>query len=299
MKKIISAIRRFRLTVFWVIVVAIILAIVYSLYSDASSNRIQCGTNQGVTSYLVLRSIEPAPNQIKSGLSILPFNPEDESLEVNTVTRGPSSNILYYDSVFKTPSGQQGVDTGNSSNQPWKINLWYSSHPFWYPFEEYLMNVKIDFRKNGNVVPLNLTAVDRVDQATIAKCTQGYSFESTASDPNGFTLILRRHLFIRFTAMILYSVAVLFLVYIWKRENANQVFASSLGYLVALWGIRGVIVGPTNLFPTIIDFLTLVLYLAVVAILIHRWLIDLDRPKHQNRDLVEQEEKNHKALRLS
>jgi len=288
MKKIISAIRKIRLRVFWAVVGAIVLVIVYSLYSDASSNRIQCGTNQGVMSYLVLRSIEPAPNQIKSGLSIMPFNPKDDSLEVDTVTRGPSSNILYYDSVFIAPSSGKEVEAGNSSNQPWKINLRYSSHPFWYPFEEYLMNVKIDFRKNGRVATLNLTAFDRVDQATIAKCTHGYSFDGASTDPNGFTLVLRRHLFIRFTAIILYAVAVLFLFYIWKRENASQLFASSLGYVVALWGIRGVIVGPTNLFPTIIDFLTLILYLAVVAILIHRWLIDLDRPEHQNPNLVEQ-----------
>jgi hypothetical protein len=52
--------------------------------------------------------------------------------------------------------------------------------------------------------------------------------------------------------------------------------------VVVLWGIRGIIVGPTNPFPTILDFCTVVLYLAVVAILIYRWLISVEPIKENS-----------------
>jgi hypothetical protein len=271
---------------FWVVIAGIVLALSYSVYSDFNT-KVQCGSSGGATSYLSLRSIDPAQNQIRSGLSIMPYNAKEDTLEVSTVTPGGGPKSRNYDSVFKlspTEVNEQDPNGPDSSNQPWKINLWQSSRPFFYPFESYQINVFIDFKKNGKSVPLNLTTIDRVDQVIIAKCVPGYSFETATPDLNGFTVVLRRHLFIRLTAVILYGAAVLFLFYIFRREKAEQVFASSIGYVVVLWGIRGIIVGPTNPFPTILDFCTVVLYLVVVAILIHRWLITVEPAKGQNLD---------------
>jgi hypothetical protein len=72
------------------------------------------------------------------------------------------------------------------------------------------------------------------------------------------------------TAVILYSMAGFLLVYLRWFGDSKELFINSLGYLFALWTIRGIVVGPTSLFPTIIDFVTFAAFVSVAAILFER-----------------------------
>jgi len=89
---------------------------------------------------------------------------------------------------------------------------------------------------------------------------------------------LERHRFVRLISIVLYSVAIIFLIYIARRKEASEILTNSLGYIAALWGIRQIIVGYAKLFPTMVDLTTLALYVVVVGIVAYRLLFTPPEP---------------------
>jgi hypothetical protein len=164
------------------------------------------------------------------------------------------------------------------TSDPWReIPLIpYQSQPFFYPFESYTLDLQIALQRNDQPEALKLAVVNNLNDLIAQPCMSELSFDSTQlplSEGNTFSVVFTRHRFVRATAVILYGVAIVFLVYIATREERNTVLSNTLGYLAALWGIRQIIVGYANLFPTAIDFVTLALYLAVVAIVVYKLFI--------------------------
>ena len=257
------------------------LGVLHTISRDASRPSVQCSkTQSGGASYLILRSLDSGPHQLKTGLMIPTFRPKEDKLEVSVATSGGSPTSTKYDTAFKlSPAtlSEQPPNFGTSEDsQPWKVNLSYGSSSFWFPWEEYRLNINLDLKRSGRDIPLGLTVFNQLDQFVIDRCITGYSFEQATPDPNSFTLVLKRHLFLKWTAVIIFVMAVAFLIYLAKIAESKALLTNSLGYLIVLWGVRGIIVGPTTLFPTLVDFFTLTAYVAVAAILLDRWLFHRD-----------------------
>lgn len=264
--------------IFWISVVSLTSVVGFMAYSDTIREPIDCPNSQsGTSAFLVLRTLDTESKQIKATLLVANFSPHEDDLEVNAVTPGSDPQSVNYESVLKvspTPAPSPST-TAATLNRPWSaIGLLYSSQSFFYPFEDYVLNIQIDFeKKSSTAMPLNLKVINQIDEAVIVKkCAAGYSFDSSAPDSNSFNFVLKRHRFVRLTALILYSVAFVFLIFIATREETSKVLTNSLGYLAALWGVRAIIIGSVKLFPTVIDFTTLGLYVAVFAIVIYKWL---------------------------
>lgn len=270
--------------IFWLGLVVVVVFIGGQAYSDFGKERVDCKSpNSKVSAFLVLNELQSASKQIKASLLVPTllqpaFKPDGDKLVVESATPDiEDPSVTRYETIFSYET-----DHSVQSKFVWlPVTLPYSSKDFWYPFESYTVDVHMDYQKNGNDVPLDLQVRNNINELILEPCSAHYSFENLATDVNGFSVRLRRHRFVKATAGILYSVALVFLLYIAKREEQSKVLSNSLGYMAALWGIRQIIIGNSKLFPTIVDFITLGLYIAVVAIVAYKWL--LHKPPEESK----------------
>lgn len=272
---------------FWLAVAFVLVGVIYSIVSDTIRVPVECPSQDSKpAAILVLRGLDTSSRRIKASLLISSFNPKEQSLEVDSVSPGSDPDTTNYEPdllVKPNPSPTPNTAQVPQPDRPWnELNIAYDSHSFLYPFEKYVLNLQINYKGQDNKpIPVKVTIVNQIDEAIIVeKCVSAYSFDPSSNDLNSFHFVLERHRFIRATAGLLYLVALCFLYYIWRREETSKVLTNSLGYLAALWGIRGIVVGPTRLFPTAVDFATLALYVAVVVILAYKLLF----PSHPKKE---------------
>jgi hypothetical protein len=141
------------------------------------------------------------------------------------------------------------------------------------------MNLRLKFIRGegGDEVPVKLQVSDSIIEIVPHGCRVGYTFAPDEPGPNAFAIVYIRHRFVKVTFGILYIIAGIFLFYIWRRGETAAVMTSSLGYIAALWGIRQIIVGNVKLFPTLVDFVTLLLYLIVITMAVRKWMFGSTR----------------------
>jgi hypothetical protein len=160
-----------------------------------------------------------------------------------------------------------------------------SGDPFFYPFDSYkaefgilLLNV---FKQEQRAVPIKVTTIveDYLPGFHMADTKDALTFQKEAEastkeilPDNTFSFVLVREQFLRLFTIYIYSLAFIFLIYIGFRRNTQELLLQSLGYFAALWGIRNIISGKVEIFPTIIDYLTLILFTLLVLIIIGRLL---------------------------
>jgi hypothetical protein len=164
--------------------------------------------------------------------------------------------------------------------------------PFLYPFDSYkaefgilLMNLS---GKQQKAAPIKVTTIvenylpgfymtDTKDALTFQK--EAASSAKEILPDNTFSFKLMREKFIRLFTLYIYSIAFIFLIYIGFRRSIQELLIQSLGYFAALWGIRNIISGKVEIFPTIIDYLTLILFTMLVLIIIGRLLQEYYKQK--------------------
>lgn len=169
-----------------------------------------------------------------------------------------------------------------------------SGNPFLYPFDSYkaefgilLMNLS---EKQQKAAPIKVTTkvedylngfymTDKKDALTFQKEAESSAKEILPDNTFSFTLV--REKFIRLFTVYIYSIAFIFLIYIGFRRNIQELLLQGLGYFAALWGIRNIISGKVEIFPTIIDYLTLVSFTMLVLIIIGRLLQEYYRQKRE------------------
>ena len=167
-----------------------------------------------------------------------------------------------------------------------------SGNPFLYPFDSYkaefgisLMNLSGEQQK---AAPIKVTTIvenylpgfymtDTKDALTFQKKAESSAKEILPE--NTFSFKLMREKFIRLFTLYIYSMAFIFLIYIGFRRSIQELLIQSLGYFAALWGIRNIISGKVEIFPTIIDYLTLILFTMLVLIIIGRLLQEYYKQK--------------------
>lgn len=302
-----------KLILFWVGLVLLGVWFGISAYldsKDADREPVYCareGANR--TAYLYLNQLDSSTRKIKARLMVTDFKEGEETLEVEYMTPSPDKKGMSGDPISPFPleeaeeesdkdrmgdtSDGKGKSEGSNRNSAagdtsptipreseisrhgwYDVELPYNSKPFFYPFEDYVLDLRINYERKGEKMPLVVEVSNFIDELIISKCASHLSFDKSARTPSltDFSLVLKRHRFVRAISIILYSVALIFLFYIARREETGKVLTNSLGYIAALWGIRQIIVGYAKLFPTLVDFVTLALYVIVVAIVAHTWL---------------------------
>ncbi len=161
-----------------------------------------------------------------------------------------------------------------------------SGNPFLYPFDSYKAEFGIKLLKvltqEQRVAPIKVTTIvedyllgfymtDTKDMLTFQKKAE-VSVPKDTFPENTFSFTLVREKFLRLFTGYIYSIAFIFLIYIGFRRNIQELLIQSLGYFAALWGIRNIISGKVEIFPTIIDYLTLIFFTMLVLIIIGRLL---------------------------
>lgn len=87
-----------------------------------------------------------------------------------------------------------------------------------------------------------------------------------------YNLIFVRGIFLRFFTIYIYLIAFIFMIYIGTKQEINELFGRTLGYFASLWLIRDIIVGKSEMYPSIIDYITLILFTILILIVIGRLL---------------------------
>jgi hypothetical protein len=262
---------RYLRLIFWISVLAVLVVAILALFFDAKSDVISCQPpNPLESAYLVLSEIESNTRTMKTALLIPRFDRSKHQLILGTSTASSGLTKFSYDPrITLKPNGQTTDPTGSV-----EVSLPYKSSSFWYPFDHSKLDLLIDYKLGESQIPLRVRIENRINGLILEPCDSHYSVEDAKSGitTNRFSISLRRHRFVQVIALTFLIVALTFLFYIAKREEKNKVLSSSLGYIAALWGIRQILMGPEKLFPTIVDFLTLGLYIAVAVIVFHKLL---------------------------
>jgi hypothetical protein len=250
--------------------------LVYTARQDRKSQTVDCSSNDSNSSaYLILKELDTGSRHVTALIQVSNFNFSTDTLEIESVSAGPEPNQTSSESrLLVSPTENQ------AARRIWhSVELPYDSDTFYYPFEHYVLDFHIRYENGNNDIPIKLQVWNNINELIVAPCTAHYSFEGSAAESNSFSISLGLYGFMRAITAILYLVAFIFLAYILKKEETSRVLTNSLGYLAALWGIRQIIIGSSKLFPTVIDFVTLGLYLIVVGIVTFRWLVVAAPPK--------------------
>jgi len=245
----------------------------FSIKWDMNNDAIQCESeNAEKSAFLVLNELNSNTGEFKALFMVSDFAAGKDKLTVYSVTRGLDPTIPDYDyrTLLSLQPGQN-LTTSEAWNE---LRIPYDSRSYFYPLESYVGNIRIDFRKGGGEkTPLKLQVVNHIGELVHYPCANHYSF-SQSSASNTFSFEMKRHRFVKLTAGILYLVAFFFLLHIARRGDTDKVLTNSLGYIAALWGIRQIIIGNTKIFPTLVDIITLALYLIIVGIVLFKILIE-------------------------
>lgn len=267
--------RRIKQLMFWIVIGAVTVVVVCTVYKDILKDTLPCPkvNSHTQTAWLTLDKLDLGKKQITGKLSVPLFNSSGDTLVLSEFeTDGPNSYQM--EEIFKVDPNPQ-VNEAAAHKNIWEVALPYHSYQFLYPFESYTLNLQFHLKKDGSpdAIPMNLRVLNRMsDPVVLRSCEFVDSSTGTIIGLDRFNIVLSRLYFLIIITAILYLMAVAFLVYIGTRASADNVLANSLGYLVALWGVRGIILGSTTIFPTIVDFLTISLYVAVVAIISYKLL---------------------------
>ncbi len=275
-------------TLFWACLVLATASVSLSLWWDIGPDTLLCGdTGAGKSAFLVLKELDTGAGEIKAQLMVPEYVAGKDELVLESASKGMERDAQDYDF--------QSLLSLNPDVKPQPGGMWhqvripYKSNPYLYPFERYTMNLYIGLRKDieqnedASEVPLKLQVSDEITELVPHRCLNRYSFEGDGASPNSFSITFMRHHFVVVTFIILYLIAGFFLIYIWQRGETSAVMTNSLGYIAALWGIRQIIVGNVKLFPTLVDFVTLILYLIVITIAVRKWLFGSSRAQAATR----------------
>jgi hypothetical protein len=175
-----------------------------------------------------------------------------------------------------------------------KFQFKVSGSPGLYPFDAYkaefgmiVLNVIGEGKKAG---PLAVTTrvQENLPGFYITDAKEKLTFQGVAEKAqkfgvqpqNTFSFRLVRGKFLRLFTVYIYSLAFIFMIYIGFRRSTKEVLGQGLGYFAALWGIRNIISGKVEIFPTMIDYFTLVLFTMLVLIIVGRLLHNYYEQEH-------------------
>lgn len=129
-----------------------------------------------------------------------------------------------------------------------------------YPFDEYTLRLDPE-----EVVIFSGTATNsRPELIKVTATDPRFNISSFVIDKDAALVTLRRPLLLRVLAVYLLAVLIGFIIYLLTISSNTQLLPGILGYVAGVWGIRTIISSSAPLFPTLTDYLALLL-LGLVA----------------------------------
>jgi hypothetical protein len=87
---------------------------------------------------------------------------------------------------------------------------------------------------------------------------------------NMFALIMQRSLYLQIMTIILGSIALISAIYVGFKIPFKEIPIHVTGLIIGLWGIRNILLGDLNIFPSYFDYSLLGIYLVLFAGIIFR-----------------------------
>jgi hypothetical protein len=163
-----------------------------------------------------------------------------------------------------------------------------SGNPVLYPFDTYRAEVGIKLlRVTKPTAPSGKPALDYIRVTTRVQESladfhmtdqrheltfQEEARKSNVLEENTFSFTFVRDRFLRSFTVYIYAIALGALIYIGFSRSPGELVGGALGYFAALWGLRNIIAGKIEVFPTVVDYITLLLFSLLVIIVIGRFL---------------------------
>jgi hypothetical protein len=213
---------------------------------------------------------------------------DKETVVIESVSESPGLGTPQYDKRKELSSDDKRDKKPEDAAVLIPVELRYESKPFFYPFESYTLDMHIVFKKKNIAPPpafveppLRLEVRSKISEIALQSCSAHYSFREseTPGRTNNFSVTLDRNPYPRSIAVILFAAAAVFLFFISRLEETSKVVSISLGYLATVWASHQIIIGTVALFPTVVDFVTLMLFVFVLAIVVHKSLYHNDAAK--------------------
>jgi hypothetical protein len=171
-----------------------------------------------------------------------------------------------------------------------KFQLRVFGNPVWYPFDRYRADLSVVILNVPEgvveaVTPSRPFYADSIRVTTLVQDSlpefhmtarkHELSFPGTLAPeagPNSFSFVLARNRFLQVFTGYIYAVALGVLIYLGFSRNPNELLGGAVGYFVSLWSVRSIIVGKMEVFPTIVDYATLLLFSLLVIVIIGRFM---------------------------
>ena len=153
--------------------------------------------------------------------------------------------------------------------RPPKDFIWTASEnsAAFYPFDRYSLSLlteeELDTPGAVTNTPPELLKVRLTNPRFTAT---DFVRSSQGGLPIGF-VILKRPWLLRILAVCLLVVALVFVSYLFTLKTPKDFLPGTLGYVAGVWGMRNIIATDAPMFPTIIDYVSMIL-LGIVAILV-------------------------------
>jgi hypothetical protein len=148
--------------------------------------------------------------------------------------------------------------------------------PFWYPFDRYRLFVNPElvvpetargqfaYFEHADLFELDVAASNLIISATTPANPGG------AVSPDPYEVKLKRPIIISIMALALVIIGVGFLSHLATVDDVSSLMWQSLTFFAGIWGVRSILLTGFAVFPVLIDYVTLTLYLLASIILLYK-----------------------------
>ncbi|WP_194972540.1 hypothetical protein [Aquiflexum lacus] len=158
--------------------------------------------------------------------------------------------------VYKLPPL---IETVTSKTILWTPNKETS---IFYPFDSYKFHLSFEEQASysgivTNIDPEKITITCKVPNFIITK-DSGYDFN------------LSRSWTFKIITLVFVILVSFYTIYLWSKKSKTDVLAQSIGLFTGVWSIRTIISSDAPIFPTVIDYFTLIVFVALGTLLIFK-----------------------------
>ncbi|WP_152269181.1 hypothetical protein [Agriterribacter humi] len=151
------------------------------------------------------------------------------------------------------------IETLPSKSVSWTPNIETS---IFYPFDYYKFH--LDFEEQASYIGM----VTNISPEKITVNCKAPNFIITKNGLGDFEL--SRSWTFKTIAIVFLVLISFYTIYLWSNKSKTDVLAQSIGLFTGVWSIRTIISTNAPVFPTIIDYFTLLIFIALGTLLIFK-----------------------------
>jgi hypothetical protein len=169
--------------------------------------------------------------------------------------------------------------------QPPKDFVWTANEnsAVFYPFDRYVLGLHVEEQVDIPGAVTNTPPESFNVRVTNPRFIASKVVRSSAGGLDIGFVVLQRPWLLRILAVCLLIVSLVFVSFLFTLKTPKEFLPGSLGYIAGVWGMRNIISSDAPVFPTITDYLAMVL-LGVVALLIVVKLLLLRKTENEVAD---------------